>query len=66
MSEASIGWQTTKVRRSVVAKRRNSGILIAICLVGAMTAAEILFLRSAAAPDSANLLSAAEGIAPPP
>ena len=67
MSETSTTWHTIEARPSVVPTRLRSGFLIAIGLLCAMTAAEVLFLRFVAGPpDSVNMLPAAEGIAPPP
>ena len=66
MSETSTTWHTIEARRSVVSTRLRSGFLIAIGLLCAMTAAEVLFLRFVADPDSVNMLFAAEGMAPPP
>ena len=65
MSETSTTWHTIEARRSVVSTRLCSGFLIAIGLLCAMTAAEVLLLRFVA-PDGVNMLPAAEGIAPPP
>ena len=66
MSEARTVWHMIEARRSAVAHRRHGGLLIAVTLLCAMAASEVLFLEFVAGPDSVNMLSAAEGIAPPP
>ena len=66
MSEARTVWHPADVRRTTTAaSRERSGLMLAICLLIAMAAAEVLFLRFAAGPESVNLISAAEGIAIP-
>jgi hypothetical protein len=65
MSEARTVWHATEARRNAAASRQRSGILLAICLLGVMAAAEVLFLRFAAGPDSVNMMVAAEGVAIP-
>jgi hypothetical protein len=57
---------TIEVRPSVVATRLRSGVLVAIGLLCAMTAAEVLFVRFVAGPDSVNMPAVADGIVPPP
>jgi hypothetical protein len=65
MSEARTVWHAMEARRNTAASRQRSGILLAICLVCAMAAAEVLFLRFVAGPDSVNMMVAAEGVAIP-
>jgi hypothetical protein len=62
MSDARTVWHTLDQRRSRAASRQRSGVLIAVALLCVMAAAEVLFLRFVAGPDSVNLISAAEGI----
>jgi hypothetical protein len=64
MSQASVGWQTIEAGRNTAADRRRRGVLIAVGLLCAVTAAEVLFLRFVAGPDNANMPIAAEGITP--
>ena len=66
MSEARTVWHTMEARRSALAHRPHGGLLIAVCLLCAMAASEVLFLHFVAGPESMNMLSAAEGITPPP
>jgi hypothetical protein len=66
MSETSTISHGIEARPGVVTTRPRSGFLIAVGLLCTMAAAEVLFLRYVAGPDSINMLSAAEAIAPPP
>jgi hypothetical protein len=62
MSGTHTVWHTLEQRRSRAANRERSGVMIAVALLCVMAAAEVLFLRFVAGPDSVNLISAAEGI----
>lgn len=62
MSHARTVWDELDLRRVTAAKRRRSGLLLAILLLGAMTVAEALFLRFVAGPDSVAAMQAAEAI----
>ncbi len=63
MSEARTVWHAIDTRSA--ARRQSGGFLLAVCLLCAMTTAEVLFLRFVAGPDSVNMMAAAEGIAIP-
>jgi hypothetical protein len=65
MSEARTVWHMAEARRSAVASPQRAGIMLAVCLLCAMTVAEVLFLHFVAGPDSVQLMVAAEGIAMP-
>jgi hypothetical protein len=62
MSEARTIWQDLDTRRSHAATQERSGMLLAVALLCVMAAAEVLFLRYVAGPDSVNMMQAAEGI----
>jgi hypothetical protein len=62
MSDARTIWHSMEARRTTAASRERTGIMLAVCLLCAMAAAEVLFLRFAAGPDSVNLIAGAEGI----
>ena len=62
MSEARTFWHDMAGTRTDAVGRQRSGIVLAIVLLCAMAAVEVLFLRYVAGPDSVNLISAAEGI----
>ena len=62
MSEGRTIWQDLDTRRSHAATQQRSGILLAVALLSVMAAAEVLFLRYVAGPDSVNMMQAAEGI----
>jgi hypothetical protein len=62
MSEAYTVWHELAVRRNTAVRRKRAGIALAIALVCAMAAAEVLFLAFVAGPDSVNLIAGAEGI----
>ncbi len=62
MSEARTIWETRESRTVSAATRERGGIVIAIGLLAAIAAGEVLFLNFVAGPDSVNMLSAAEGI----
>jgi hypothetical protein len=61
MSEARTTWYDVATRQKVAANRQRSGILVAVGLLVAMTAAEVLFLTYAAGPDTVDLLTAGQG-----
>ena len=61
MSEARTMWYDMATRQKVAASRQRSGILLAVVLLVAMTAAEILFLNYAVGPDTMDLLTAGQG-----
>lgn len=65
MSEARTVWHAVEARRTAVASRQRAGFLLAVCLLCAMAAAEVLFLHFVAGPDSVSLISAAEGVQSP-
>jgi hypothetical protein len=65
MSEARTIWHALEVRRGAATSRQRSALLLAVCLLCAMAAAEVLFLRSVAGPDGVDMV-AAEGVALPP
>ena len=65
MSGARTVWQDLETRRSATIHRQRTGMVIAVVLLCTMAAAEVLFLRYVAGPESMNLMSAAEGIATP-
>jgi hypothetical protein len=54
-----------EARRSAVIDRRRGGLLIAIGLLCAIMAGEVLFVAAVAGPDGVNTMSPAEGFAPP-
>ena len=62
MSEARTIWQDLDTRRSLAATQERSGMLLAVALLCLMAAAEVLFLRYVAGPDSVDMMQAAEGI----
>ena len=62
MSEARTIWHDLDERRSHAATQQRSGMLLAVALLCAMAAAEVLFLRYVAGPDSVDMMQAAEGI----
>jgi hypothetical protein len=62
MSEAHTIWHDLDARRSHAASQQRSGMLLAVALLCVMAAAEVLFLRSVAGPDSVAMMQAAEGI----
>jgi hypothetical protein len=62
MSEAHTIWHDLDMRRSPAATQQRSGMLLAVALLCAMAAAEVLFLRYVAGPDSVAMIQAAEGI----
>lgn len=62
MSEARTIWHDLDERRSRAATQQRSGMLLAVALLCAMAAAEVLFLRYVAGPDSVDMMQAAEGI----
>jgi hypothetical protein len=63
MSEANTVWHDLQTRQKVVANRQRYGVLLAGGLLIAMCAAQVLFLRYVAGPDTVNLLTAGEGMA---
>ena len=65
MSEARTIWHVMEADRSAAISRHRTGILLVICLLCAAAAAEVLFLRYVAGPDSVQMMAAAEGIAMP-
>jgi hypothetical protein len=65
MSEAQVIWHAMETRRKAETSRRRTGILLAIGLLCAMLAAEAMFLKFVAGPDTVNMMMAAEGIAMP-
>jgi hypothetical protein len=65
MIEARTVWHAMEARRSPAVSRHRRGFLLAVCLVCAVAAAQVLFLRFVAGPDSIDQLVAAEGIAAP-
>ncbi len=66
MSESRTVWHAAEGRQDAAANRQPAGILLAVCLVLVVAAAEVIFLNAVAAPDSVNMMQAAEGIAAPP
>jgi hypothetical protein len=62
MSEARTIWQDLDTRCSHAATQERSGVLLAIALLCVMAAAEVLFLRYVAGPESVDMMQAAEGI----
>lgn len=62
MSETSTIWHDLDARRSSAAMRHRFGVLLAAALLIAMCAAEVLFLRYVAGPDTVTLLSAGEAM----
>ena len=62
MSEAYTVCHELAVRRRTAVRRKRASIALAIALVCAMAAAEVLFLVFVAGPDSVNLVVGAEGI----
>lgn len=62
MGEAHTFWHDLAMRRSEAATRQRSGLLLAVALLCVMAAAEVLFLRYVAGPESADMMQAAEGI----
>jgi hypothetical protein len=65
MSDARTVWHAMEAERSAAASRHRAGILLAVGLLYSAAAAEVLFLRFVAGPDSVQLMAAAEGIAMP-
>ena len=62
MSEARTIWHDIEARGSDAAAKQRSGMLLAIALLCLMAAAEALFLRYVAGPDSVDMMQSAEGI----
>jgi hypothetical protein len=48
---------------AVHSRKKRSGIMLAVALLCAMAAAEVLFLNYVAGPDSVAMMMAAEGVA---
>ncbi|MBV9735772.1 MAG: hypothetical protein JO209_07655 [Acidisphaera sp.] len=65
MSEARTIWHDMAARRGVAIRRKRSGMALAVALLCAMAAAEVLFLTFVAGPDSVGLVAAAEGVPMP-
>ena len=64
MSEAQTIWHEVRARQRAGARQRWHGAAIAAALLIAMAAAEVLFLAYVAGPDTVDMITAAEGIAP--
>ena len=62
MSEVRTVWHDMQIRRNEAVSRRRRGMLLAVLALGAMCAAEALFLAYFAGPDTVNLMAAAEGV----
>ena len=62
MSEAHTIWHDLEMRRSEAATQQRSDLLLAVALLCVMAAAEVLFLRYVAGPESVDMMQAAEGI----
>jgi hypothetical protein len=62
MSEARTVWHAMDAQRNPAVSRHRTGLLLAVCLLCAVAAAQVLFLYFVAGPDSVNLVAAAEGI----
>ncbi len=59
MSGAHTIWQILDERRASDARRRRSGVLLAVALLCVMAAAEVMFLRSAVGSDEVDLIATA-------
>jgi hypothetical protein len=55
MSEARTVWHMLEQRRATAASRHRTGVLLAAALLCAMAAAEVLYVRFVAGPDSVDL-----------
>ena len=66
MSEARTIWHAMEDRQNAAVSRRRWGLLLAVCLLCAAAAAEVLFLRVVAGPDAGNTMVMAEVVALPP
>ena len=64
MSEARTVWLDVQTRLKIADDRQRSGFLLAVGLLIAMSAAEVLFLTYVAGPDTVDLLTAGEGVPP--
>ena len=66
MSEAQTVGHVIEARRSASANRQRAGFMLAVALLCASAAAEVVFLNFVAAPGSAEMMQQAEGVALPP
>jgi hypothetical protein len=65
MNEMPMGWVLSDERMYGVRSKKRTGIMLAVALLCAMAAAEVLFLNYVAGPDSVAMMMAAEGVAVP-
>ena len=56
-------WALSDERMYGVRSKKRAGIMLAVALLCAMAAAEVLFLNYVAGPDSVAMMMAAEGVA---
>jgi hypothetical protein len=57
MSEARTVWLDWQTRHQASARRQRSGFMLAIAMLVAMTAAEVLFLTYVASPDTVEMVT---------
>ncbi len=63
MNDMPIVWVVSDERMHSVRGKKRTGIMLAVALLCAMAAAEVLFLNYVAGPDSVAMMMAAEGVA---
>jgi hypothetical protein len=62
MNDMPLVWVIPNDRMYAVhSRRKRSGIMLAVALLCALAAAEVLFLNNGAGPDSVAMMMAAEG-----
>jgi hypothetical protein len=62
MSEARTIWHDLEARQNGAVNRQRVGLLLAACILIAMCAAEIAFVRYVATPETVNALTTIEGM----
>jgi hypothetical protein len=63
MNDMPMVWVVPHERLSGTRSKKRSGFMLAVALLCAMAAAEVLFLNYVAGPDSVAMMMAAEGVA---
>jgi hypothetical protein len=63
MNDMSTIWAVSDERTYGERNKKRKGIMLAVALLCAMAAAEVLFLNYVAGPESVSMMMAAEGVA---
>jgi hypothetical protein len=63
MNDMPLAWAVSDEQMHRVRGKKQAGLLLVAALLGAMAAAEVLFLNYVAGPDSVAMMMAAEGVA---